>query len=81
MHSHNTHLYALLEMAKRFDVPNVYVHCFLDGRDVPPSSGIDYVRELEAKCEEIGAGKIATVMGPLLCDGSRQHLGSRAARL
>ena len=63
VHSHNTHLYALLEMAKRFDVPNVYVHCFLDGRDVPPSSGIDYVRELEAECERIGAGKIATVMG------------------
>ena len=63
VHSHNTHLYALLEMARRFDVPNVYVHCFLDGRDVPPSSGIDYVRELEAECERIGAGKIATVMG------------------
>ena len=63
VHSHNTHLYALLEMAKRFDVPDVYVHCFLDGRDVPPSSGIDYVRELEAECERIGAGKIATVMG------------------
>ena len=63
VHSHNTHLYALLEMAKRFDVKNVFVHCFLDGRDVPPSSGIDYVKELEQKCRENGAGRIATVMG------------------
>ena len=63
VHSHNTHLYPLLEMARRFVAPNVYVHGSLDGRDVPPSSGIDYVRELEAECERIGAGKIATVMG------------------
>ena len=53
VHSHNTHLYALLEMCKRRGVENVYVHCFLDGRDVPPTSGIDYVRELEAKLDEI----------------------------
>ena len=63
VHSHNTHLYALLEMCKQRGVKDVYVHCFLDGRDVPPSSGIDYVKELQAKCEEIGVGKIATVMG------------------
>ena len=63
VHSHNTHLYALLEMCKRRGVKNVYVHCFLDGRDVPPTSGIDYVRELQAKMAEIGVGKIATVMG------------------
>ena len=63
VHSHNAHLYALLEMCKQRGVKDVYVHCFLDGRDVPPSSGIEYVRELEAKLKEIGVGRIATVMG------------------
>ena len=63
VHSHNTHLYALLEMCKQRGVKDVYVHCFLDGRDVPPSSGIDYVKELQEKLSEIGVGKIATVMG------------------
>ena len=63
VHSHNTHLYALLEMCKQRGVEKVYVHCFLDGRDVPPTSGIDFVKELEAKIAEIGVGKIATVMG------------------
>ena len=63
VHSHNTHLYALLEMCKQRGVKEVYVHCFLDGRDVPPSSGIDYVKELQDKLAEIGVGKIATVMG------------------
>ena len=59
----NTHLYALLEMAKKLGVEKVFVHCFMDGRDVPPSSGKDYVKELMDKLEEIGVGKIATVMG------------------
>ena len=63
VHSHNTHLYALLEMAKRQGLEKVFVHCFMDGRDVPPSSGKDYVKELMDKLEEIGVGKIATVMG------------------
>ena len=63
VHSHNTHLYALLEMAKRVGVEKVFVHCFMDGRDVLPSSGKDYVKELMDKLEEIGVGKIATVMG------------------
>ena len=63
VHSHNTHLYALLKMCKQQGVKDVYVHCFLDGRDVPPSSGLDYVRQLEEKIQEIGVGKIATVMG------------------
>ncbi len=63
VHSHNTHLYGLLEMAKRMGVENVYVHCFLDGRDTPPASGKDYVAELAAKCEEIGVGRIATLSG------------------
>ena len=63
MHSHNEHLYALVELAKRQGLTEVYVHCFLDGRDVPPDSGIEYVKQLANKLEEIGVGKIATVMG------------------
>ena len=63
VHSHNTHLYGLLELAKRNGLKDVFVHAFLDGRDVPPSSGKDFVVELMKKCEEIGVGKIATVMG------------------
>ena len=63
VHSHNTHLYALLELAKKFGLTKVYVHAFLDGRDVPPSSGKDFVAALQNKTEEIGVGKIATVMG------------------
>lgn len=63
VHSHNTHLYALIEMAKRNGVQNVYIHAMLDGRDVPPTSGTGYLKELQDKISEIGAGKIATVMG------------------
>ncbi len=63
VHSHNTHLYALLELAKRSGLEKVYVHAFLDGRDVPPSSGADYVADCQSKMDEIGVGKIATVMG------------------
>lgn len=63
VHSHNTHLYALLELAKRNDVKEVYVHCFLDGRDTPPASGKDYVAELQAKMDEIGVGQIASIHG------------------
>lgn len=63
VHSHNTHLYALLELAKRNGLEDVYVHCLLDGRDVPPASGVEYIEALENKCREIGVGKIATVMG------------------
>ena len=63
VHSHNTHLYGILEMAKKKGLSEVYVHCFLDGRDVPPSSGKDFVIQLMGKCKEIGVGKVATVMG------------------
>ena len=63
VHSHNTHVYALLEMAKRYGLTKVYVHCFLDGRDTPPASGKDYVQELQDKMQEIGVGEVATVMG------------------
>ena len=63
VHSHNSHLYALLELAKRAGLEKVYVHCFMDGRDVPPTSGKGFLEELNAKIEEIGVGRIATVMG------------------
>ena len=63
VHSHNTHLWALVELAKRMGLKKVYVHCLLDGRDVPPTSGADFVAECERKLKEIGVGKIATVMG------------------
>jgi len=63
VHSHNTHLYALIELAKRQGLKDVYVHCFFDGRDVPPDSSKAFVEELEAKLKEIGTGKIASVMG------------------
>lgn len=63
VHSHITHLYGLLELAKKENVNNVYVHCFLDGRDTPPASGKSFVEALEAKMKEIGIGKIASVSG------------------
>lgn len=63
VHSHNTHLYGLLELAKRHGLEKVYVHCFLDGRDTPPASGKDFIKELSDKMKEIGVGEIATVMG------------------
>jgi 2,3-bisphosphoglycerate-independent phosphoglycerate mutase len=63
VHSHNSHTWAFLEMAKRRGVSKVYIHCFMDGRDVPPSSGKGYIEECVKKCEEIGVGKIATISG------------------
>ena len=63
VHSHNTHLYGILELAKRKGLEKVYIHAFLDGRDVPPSSAKEYVAEAVEKCKEIGVGKIATISG------------------
>ena len=63
VHSHNTHLYGLLELAKREGLEKVYVHCFLDGRDTPPASGKDYVAQLVEEMNKIGVGQVATVMG------------------
>ena len=63
VHSHNTHLYGLLEMAKKNGLEKVYVHAFLDGRDTPPASGRDFVAELEEKMAEIGVGKVASLSG------------------
>ena len=63
VHSHNTHLYGILELAKRKGLTKVYIHAFLDGRDVPPSSAKEYVAQAVEKCAEIGVGKIATISG------------------
>ena len=63
VHSHIRHLYGLLELAKRKDFENVFVHCFMDGRDTPPASGEGFITELESKMEEKGVGKIATISG------------------
>ena len=63
VHSHTNHVWALLKMAKIRGLHKVYIHAFLDGRDVSPTSGKDFVAEAVAKCKEIGVGKIATVMG------------------
>ena len=63
VHSHNTHLYGLLELAKRNGLENVYVHAFLDGRDTPPASGKGFAEDLEAEMAKIGVGKIASVTG------------------
>jgi 2,3-bisphosphoglycerate-independent phosphoglycerate mutase len=63
VHSHLDHLYALLRLAKLRGIENVYIHCFMDGRDVPPDSGKGYIEQLENKIKEIGIGEIATVMG------------------
>ena len=63
VHSHNTHLYGILELAKKKGLENVYVHAFLDGRDVPPSSAAEFMDELLDKMKEIGVGKVATVSG------------------
>lgn len=63
VHSHNTHLYALLELAKRNELSDVFVHCLLDGRDTPPQSGADYLAQLETEIQSIGVGRVATVIG------------------
>ncbi len=63
VHSHNSHLYALLELAKRHGLEKVYVHCFMDGRDTPPDSGKGFIQELQDRMDQIGCGAIATVGG------------------
>lgn len=63
VHSHVTHVYALLKMAKNFGLKDVFVHCFMDGRDTAPASGIGYLTELQAEMKKIGVGKVATVCG------------------
>ncbi len=63
VHSHDTHVWAALELLKRHGVPNVYLHCFMDGRDTSPTSGAGYMRRCLEKCAEIGAGRVATITG------------------
>ncbi len=63
VHSHNTHLYALVEMAKKRGVKNVFIHCLLDGRDVPPTSAAEYMKQLVEKLDEIGVGRVASIQG------------------
>ena len=63
VHSHITHLFALLEMAKKEGVPETYVHAFLDGRDTPPTSAVHYVQQLLDKMKELGYGKLASLSG------------------
>src|SRR5437868_11917621 len=76
VHSHIQHLFALLEMAKQQKVERVFVHCFMDGRDTPPNSGRDYVRQLQQKMRELGVGEIATLGGRYYAmdrDRSEEH--------
>ena len=63
VHSHIHHLFGLIEMAKKMGVEKVYIHCLMDGRDVPPTSGAEYIEELQKELEKTGVGKIATVSG------------------
>lgn len=63
VHSHLTHLYGLLELARRSGLKKVYIHAFLDGRDVPPSSALGYIGAVEEKAAQLGVGRIATVAG------------------
>ncbi len=63
VHSHQNHLYALLKLAKKCGLKDVYVHAFMDGRDVSPTSGVEYLAQLEEECKAIGVGQIATVSG------------------
>lgn len=63
VHSHNTHMYGAIEMAKRFGLKKVYLHAFLDGRDTPPESAADYMQQMVDKMAEIGVGEVATISG------------------
>lgn len=63
VHSQNTHLYATLKLAKQEGVPEVFVHCFMDGRDTPPHSGAGFIEELQRQINEIGVGRIASISG------------------
>ena len=63
VHSHNTHLYGLIKLAKERGVEKIYIHAFMDGRDTPPTSGVDYIKELQNKIDKIGAGTLASVIG------------------
>ena len=63
VHSHISHLFGLIDLARKNDLKKVYVHCIMDGRDVSPTSGVEFIEQLQKKLDEAGVGKIATVMG------------------
>src|SRR5580692_2086609 len=63
VHSHIEHLFALLRMARENNVTRVFIHCFMDGRDTPPNSGIEYIRQLEQKLREYHVGQVASISG------------------
>ena len=63
VHSSQEHLYALLRLAKQHGLERVFIHCFLDGRDTPPSSAAHYIATLQMKIQEIGCGQIASIIG------------------
>ena len=63
VHSHINHFLALVEMAKQQGLQKVYLHCFMDGRDVPPTSGKGFIEQVQKKLAELGVGKIATIIG------------------
>src|SRR5882762_8117825 len=73
VHSSQEHAYALLQMARDREVQRVFVHCFLDGRDTPPSSAEKYVAAMQAKCKEVGVGEIASVVGRYYAMDRDQH--------
>ena len=76
VHSHYEHMFALLKLAKLNGIQKVFVHVFLDGRDVGPQSALDYLEKTETVMNDIGVGKIASVSGSILRDGPGQALGS-----
>ena len=76
VHSSQEHAYALLRMARENEVRRVFVHCFLDGRDTPPSSAEKYVAAMQEKCQRDWRRRDCHGGRPLLCDGSRQALGA-----
>src|SRR5690625_7957066 len=63
VHSHINHLFALLQLAKRMDFQDIFIHAFLDGRDVGPQTALEYIEQLEDKMHELGVGQIATISG------------------
>jgi len=73
VHSHNTHLYSLMKLAKDKGIEKVQIHCFTDGRDVGPASSINYIKELQRKIDEIGIGHISTIMGRYYAMDRNQH--------
>ena len=81
VHSHVDHLYACLELAKRNGLAEVYVHCFTDGRDTSPTSGVETIQQIESHLPTIGVGTIATVVGRYYAMDRDQTLGPRRAGL